>query len=85
MRVANTILLGLHAASTALAAPQAIDAVTTDIGAALEQVEALGLATFEEIQEKLELEEAAARKRGPSPPGGQPKCTLANLQIRREW
>lgn len=83
MRVANIVLLGLHAASTALAAPapQAGDVVPTDIEAALQQVEALGLSTFEEVQDELEAEEAAAEKRAP----GQPKCTLANLQIRREW
>lgn len=84
MRVANIVLLGLHAASTALAAPQAIDAVPTNIEVALDQLEALGLATFEDIQQGLELEEdqAAVEKRGPL---SQPKCTLANLQIRREW
>ena len=79
MRATNLVLLGLHTASRALAVPQAPDAVPLDPEQALAQLETLGNATFTEIQEELQVLEKRA------PPGGQPKCTLSTLQIRREW
>lgn len=78
MRATGLVLLGLQAASTALAAPQAPDAVPLDGEEALAQLESLGNATFVEVQSELEELE---KRQAP----GEPKCTLSRLQIRREW
>jgi hypothetical protein len=71
MRTANLILL----ACSALAVPTP-DAVPADPAAALAQLEALGTATFQQVEEELV---SAEKKRTFG------SCTPANLKIRREW
>lgn len=88
MRAGNLVLITLlQAVSTALGAPAPspqdappaeTDAVPSDPLEALNQLQALGEATAEQIKE--EVSEAVTRRSGASS-----GCTLSKLQVRREW
>lgn len=75
------VVLVLQAASSALALPEAPDAVPTDIEEALLVLEQLGNATYQTVES--ELAEATAKARRSGILGGT--CTPSKLKIRREW
>ncbi|KAK1757108.1 hypothetical protein QBC47DRAFT_320563 [Echria macrotheca] len=76
MRVANLVLAALQAASLTSAVPTP-DAIPADLEDALSQLESLGTATYQQVEDTLAAE---AKKRTLTG-----SCTLSKLRVRREW